>query len=984
MCPQGEQSYPPPSDGFKVVCYFTNWAWYRQGEGKYVPENIDVDLCTHIVYGFAVLNNNNLLMKPHDTWADFDNKFYERVTSLKAKGAKVLIAIGGWNDSLGGKYSRLVNSAAARKKFIDHVIKFIMKHNFDGLDLDWEYPVCWQVDCKKGPPSDKEGFSAWVKELKAAFQPHGLLLSAAVSPSNKVIDMGYDVPVLSQYLDWIAVMTYDYHGQWDKKTGHVSPMYGHPQDDNPYFNTNFTIHYWIEKGAARHKLVMGMPMYGQSFTLRNVQNTGLNSPSGGGGEAGRYTRARGFLAYYEICYKIKSDRWTVVRDPLNTMGPYAYKGNQWVGFDDVNTIRLKSHWIKKMGLGGGMIWALDLDDFRARCGCEAHPLLRTINRVLRPLQYTVPDPRCPLLENSGGIPPPGSVFVTPVPKPPPITWWKPETTKSTTPWGHPGTSATTVPPWHTSATTAVTSRPAAVTPAIIPVTSRPSSSVDTQPGRKCQEGTHRRHPTDCGKYYRCVHGEEHGTACSPGLHWNDATKRCDWPNQAKCTTGSGTVPVTPRPQHTTRSTTQYVTQPTTRHTTRRTTVHTPRITVAPAVIEGTVAPDVHLPSGTSSTVDTGYKVVCYFTNWAWYRRGIGKYRPEDIDPDLCTHIVYGFAVLNPTTLLIKAHDSWADYDNKFYQKVTDLRRRGVKVTLAIGGWNDSAGDKYSRLVNSPSARAKFIAHVVEFLLKHNFDGLDLDWEYPVCWQVDCSKGPASDKHGFSAWVKELHDAFKPHGLLLSAAVSPSYKVIEPGYDVPVLNRYFDWIAVMTYDYHGHWDKKTGHVSPMFAHPEDDEPLFNTNSTIHLWLEKGADPKKLIMGMPLYGQAFTLGWKSNGTGLNQHAPQKGQAGKYTRAAGFLAYYEICEKVKQGYTVVRDPAGRMGPYAYSGKQWVGFDDVRMIQFKSEYIKHMGLGGGMIWALDLDDFRNVCGCEPHPLLRTINRVLRSYPGPGPRCDL
>lgn len=48
---------------------------------------------------------------------------------------------------------------------------------------------------------------------------------------------GYDVPVLSQYLDWIAVMTYDYHGQWDKKTGHVSPMYGHPGDDNPAFNT---------------------------------------------------------------------------------------------------------------------------------------------------------------------------------------------------------------------------------------------------------------------------------------------------------------------------------------------------------------------------------------------------------------------------------------------------------------------------------------------------------------------------------------------------------------------------------------------------------------------------------------------------------------------------------------------------------------------------------------------------------------------------
>jgi chitinase len=67
--------------------------------------------------------------------------------------------------------------------------------------------------------------------------------------------------------------------------------------------------------------------------------------------------------------------------------------------------------------------------------------------------------------------------------------------------------------------------------------------------------------------------------------------------------------------------------------------------------------------------------------------------------------------------------------------VTDLKAKGVKVLIAIGGWNDSAGDKYSRLVNSVEARRKFTAYVVEFILKQNFDGLDLDWEYPKCWQV---------------------------------------------------------------------------------------------------------------------------------------------------------------------------------------------------------------------------------------------------------
>lgn len=64
-----------------------------------------------------------------------------------------------------------------------------------------------------------------------------------------------------------------------------------------------------------------------------------------------------------------------------------------------------------------------------------------------------------------------------------------------------------------------------------------------------------------------------------------------------------------------------------------------------------------------------------------------------------------------------------------------LKKRGVKVTVAIGGWNDSAGDKYSRLVNSPAARANFISSVLRFLNKYGFDGLDLDWEYPKCWQV---------------------------------------------------------------------------------------------------------------------------------------------------------------------------------------------------------------------------------------------------------
>ncbi|KAG5889208.1 hypothetical protein JTB14_033286 [Gonioctena quinquepunctata] len=899
-----------PNSEFKVVCYFTNWAWYRQGVGKYLPSDIDPDLCTHIVYGFAVLNGDQLIIKPHDSWADFDNKFYEKVTALKAKGVKVLIAIGGWNDSAGDKYSKLVNNPTARRRFIAHIVDFIEEHNFDGLDLDWEYPKCWQVDCNKGPASDKAAFAEFVKELHEAFQPKSWLLSSAVSPSKAVIDAGYDVPVLSKYLDWIAVMCYDYHGQWDKITGHVAPMYDHPEDINDSFNTNFTINYWIEKGADRKKLVMGMPMYGQSFSLADNDKNGLNVATYGGGEAGDETRARGFLAYYEICRNIIQKGWQLVRDRKGRIGPYAYLRDQWVSFDDIGMIRHKSEYIKAMGLGGGMIWALDLDDFKNLCDCEEYPLLRTINRVLR--GYTVPAPKCIL--------------------------GKPQTLKPTT-------KPTAKPISQTPTTTEPPSRP--------PLVQEPPTNVIPSV-KPCDGRLFVPHETNCNQYYLCNQGELQVQSCGSSLFWN--VDHCDWPENTQCHPDGSTI----APIEEITESTEEIDEP----------------------IGGTTE-SVYLPPvdtgnkpsypGTDVDAEDGYKVVCYFTNWAWYRQGDGKYLPSDIDPELCTHINYGFAVLDSNTLTIKPHDSWADIDNEFYRKVIEYRSRGIKVLIAVGGWNDSLGDKYSRLVNDPQARARFVTNTVEFIEQWGFDGLDLDWEYPKCWQVDCNRGPDSDKDGFAKLVRELSTAFKPRHLLLSSAVSPSKAVIDAGYDVSVLARYFDWIAIMTYDFHGHWDKQTGHVAPLFYYPGDTYDYFNANFSIHYWIEKGAPPSKLVMGMPLYGQSFSLA-DGGKRGLNEKTYGPGEAGEFTRAGGFLAFYEICERVRRrGWTVTRDPEGRIGPYATHGSQWVSYDDISEIKRKAKLVKEWGLGGGMVWALDLDDFRNRCGCGKHPLLKTLNAELR-----------
>ncbi|XP_060081984.1 uncharacterized protein LOC132561275 [Ylistrum balloti] len=370
---------------YKKVCYYTNWSQYRPDVGKFLPNDIDPFLCTHVIFAFAKLVGNRIVAREwNDETVPWKKGLYEHVTDLKKINPKlkVLLSVGGWNA--GGKpFSDLAATAAGRKEFATTSVTFLRKRHFDGLDIDWEFP-----GSNGGAPSDKENLSLLLKEVSTVFEKEEraavrdrLLLSIAVPASQDKIDQGYKVPDVSLYCDMINVMTYNYHGMWDKSTGHHSALFKRKVDTTEYqskLNVAWTMNYWIRMGAQANKLILGFPQFGRGFTLTDSNKKAVGDGVSGGSVSGTFTKEAGFLAYYEICKMLKSGA-AVTWDDVQKV-PHLVLGDQWIGFDNERSIREKVKWFKNYKFGGIMVWALPLDDFRGDQCSEGrtYPILRNI------------------------------------------------------------------------------------------------------------------------------------------------------------------------------------------------------------------------------------------------------------------------------------------------------------------------------------------------------------------------------------------------------------------------------------------------------------------------------------------------------------------------------------------------------------------------------------------------------------------------------
>lgn len=365
-----------------VVCYYYGWSSRRPSPANYQVEDVPLDMCTFVVLAFAGIDNETFEITSTIPEYQDDERKYLAFTDLKNRHLylKTMLAVGGWD--LGGEvFSNMVSKPERRAAFVESAVSWMRGHEFDGLEILWKYPG---YEKRGGKPRDKRNFVLLLKELKEAFAPYPLYLTAAVPLDENYLDGGYDIANMERYVDWFNVLAYDLRGTWNRFTDVHSILYKRANDP-PYFQ-DLTIAQGMKRlvrmGAPKRKLMLGIAFYGRSYVLTDARDHGIKARIrfDEQAEAGPYVNSTELKAYYEICMDLRNGGWTREFDDVAKC-PYAYRGDQWIGYEDEESVGHKMDFVLREGYRGVMVFNNDLDDFRGFCGPK-NPLMSVIfNKV---------------------------------------------------------------------------------------------------------------------------------------------------------------------------------------------------------------------------------------------------------------------------------------------------------------------------------------------------------------------------------------------------------------------------------------------------------------------------------------------------------------------------------------------------------------------------------------------------------------------------
>nr|WP_184978780.1 glycoside hydrolase family 18 protein [Sphaerisporangium rubeum] len=393
---------------------------------------------------------------------------------------------------------------------------------------------------------------------------------------------------------------------------------------------------------------------------------------------------------------------------------------------------------------------------------------------------------------------------------------------------------------------------------------------------------------------------------------------------------------------------------------------------------GAVAVPAQASAGPSDGGDR-FKRVAYFIQWGIYGR---NYHVRDMDVSgaakKLTHVNYAFGNVGAEGTCV-SFDAWADWQrpvpaeqsvdgvadapgqalNGNLNQLKKLKAKypKLKVLISLGGWTGSKN--FSDAVLTAEARGRLAASCVDLWLKGNlpglpagagagvFDGIDLDWEWPGSDGDVGNVIRPEDKRNFTLFVTELRRQMRAFDAKaqLTAFLPAAEAKIDAGFEVRQVFGQLDFATVQGYDLHGTWESRTGHNGNLFTDRRDPNPVrYSVDATVKAYLTRGAPAKKIVVGVPAYGQGWT------GVGPVAHGLYQAAAGPApgTWAAGNEDYKVLAGKPGRRYHDVLTGT----QWLYDGNEFWSYDDPATLVAKAAYIRLHGLGGSMMWSIDGDD--------------------------------
>ena len=405
-----------PADYYnrKVVGYFPNYAINLEAHKYFDITQLQWDKLTHVQYAFAVADSTTLELVPSDPENDVESKFEGR--EFYHKGQKiemddslgyygqfnlmhtmkkmypdvtVLVSTGGWAASQ--SLWLVTDNEANMIKFADSAVEFIRKYGFDGIDIDFEFP---SETSQSGNPADftiseprragiGDRYTQFIKimseKLAEASKEDGKYywLTSAVTASSWVLG-GQNNSEFLDYLDFVSVMSYDYHGGWNNFVENQANIYADPADKEtasmalPTLGFDWSKNYY--RGAVQsEKILMGVPYYTRGWTNVQGGENGLHGTSGTPATGkeniwhdldanGNETPAGANPLWHVLNLMEEDSNYKKYWDPVGCV-PHVWNAvnKTFLTFEDEQSIQERINVVEKDNLGGVLIWVMHGD-----------------------------------------------------------------------------------------------------------------------------------------------------------------------------------------------------------------------------------------------------------------------------------------------------------------------------------------------------------------------------------------------------------------------------------------------------------------------------------------------------------------------------------------------------------------------------------------------------------------------------------------------